>query len=190
MLTVTRTSVAEADDLDRTEARRLAERFRAGEVGALEEVVRLHQLAVMRTVRRLLGWRGDVDDVVQEVFLAALRQRGRFRGESSLRTWLIAIAIRRCRTERRRWWKRWIGKRRRDDRVVDESAQRDDVAEAVRQAVKTLAAKEQEVVVLYYLEEMTGAEVARVLRIDENAVNVRLHRARKKLKEMLGHLEI
>lgn len=151
----------------------------------LESLVREHHGHVTRTVRRLLGWRGDVDDVVQEVFLAALRQHGRFRGDSNVKTWLTAIAIRRCRSERRKWWKRWKGGRAREPAESDSSG-RDDVAEAVRTAVRQLPAKEREVVVLYYLEEISVADVARLVRASEGAVNVRLHRARKKLGEALG----
>ena len=53
-------------------------------------------------VYRLLGWRGEVEDIVQDVFLAAFKRRQTFRDESSQWTWLAAIAINRCRTHRRR----------------------------------------------------------------------------------------
>jgi len=164
---------------------RLIERFREGEPAALDEVIERYQLDVTRTVRRLLGWRGDVEDVVQEVFLAALRRHRTFRGQSSLKTWLIAIAIRRCRSQRRRFWKSWLLPQR-EESPADESIQRDEVAEQVRIAVRKLGTKEREVVVLYYLEELSVAEVAKILGISEGAIDVRLHRARKKLKEMLS----
>lgn len=149
-------------------------------------MVREHQPHVTRTVRRLLGWRGDVEDVVQEVFLAALRQHGRFRGDSSLKTWLTAIAIRRCRSEQRKWWKRWRQQAHENSHPQTSDAHADELAEAVRSAVRNLPPKEREVVVLYYLEEIGVAEITQLVGATEAAVNVRLHRARKRLGEMLG----
>ena len=65
-------------------------------------LVALHQQRVSRLVYRLLGWRGEVEDIVQDVFLAALKSHKNFREESSQWTWLAAITINRCRTHRRR----------------------------------------------------------------------------------------
>ena len=68
-----------------------------------EQIVDRHQAYVARLVRRLLGWgaAGDVDDVVQEVFLSVLKGLPRFRGESSIGTWLAQITINACRNHRR-----------------------------------------------------------------------------------------
>ena len=80
----------------------LGARLRDGEPGAFESLVSLYQGRIARLAYRLLGWSGDVDDVVQEVFLAALRNAGSFRGEASLWTWLTRITLNRCRTHQRR----------------------------------------------------------------------------------------
>src|SRR5256885_260053 len=91
----------------------LPERFARGESAAFEEVVALYQSRVSRTVFRLTGWgqRSDVEDIVQEVFLAALNHSRRFRGAASLSTWLTAIAVNKCRSHRRRlgvMWRRFV----------------------------------------------------------------------------------
>jgi RNA polymerase sigma-70 factor (ECF subfamily) len=70
-----------------------------------------------------------------------------------------------------------------------DAAVRREQAEEVRRAVAALPQKSREVVVLYYLEEMTAAEVAEALNLRQNTVEVRLSRARKQLAETLGHLE-
>src|SRR5687767_15254679 len=70
-----------------------------------EQVVEQHQANVARLARRLLGWTGannDVDDVVQDVFLAVLKGLPRFRGHSTLSTWITRITINACRSHRRR----------------------------------------------------------------------------------------
>ena len=70
-----------------TEELALVERFRRGDDSAFEEIVEQHAAEVAALANRLLGWPGDVDDVVQEVFVAAFLGLKKFRGESSLRTW-------------------------------------------------------------------------------------------------------
>src|SRR3954451_2683243 len=80
----------------------LPTRFAAGEAGAFEQVVALYQPRVARLAHRLLGWQGDVDDVVQDVFLAAFTNARSFRGGSSLWTWLTAITLHSCRRHARR----------------------------------------------------------------------------------------
>jgi RNA polymerase sigma-70 factor, ECF subfamily len=166
----------------------LMQRFRAGDNAAFTQVVRRHYPQIARTVRRLMAWRGDFDDVTQEVFLVALRKRGSFRGDSSLATWLTAIAVRQCQSARRSgWWKRW---RHRDEEPAAEPRNefRDETAVMVHSAIAALPAKEREAIVLFYLEELSGAEVAKMLRISPGAVDVRLHRARRKLKDLLKNM--
>src|SRR4051812_2729487 len=75
----------------------LAARFARGEPGTFEQLVALHQPRIARLAHRLLGWAGDGDDVVQDVFLTALRNARSFRGQSSLATWLATITLNRCR---------------------------------------------------------------------------------------------
>jgi len=68
-----------------------------GDDSAFEQLVGAYQDHVARTAYRLMGWSGETQDVVQEVFLAALKNLGRFRGRSSLSTWLTAITVNECR---------------------------------------------------------------------------------------------
>jgi RNA polymerase sigma factor (sigma-70 family) len=160
-----------------------------GRADALERMVARHQDRVARLVYRLLGWRGDVDDVVQDVFLAALKRLGTFRDESSEWTWLAAIAINRCRTLRRRQLLefRWLKLVRPDSTATNPSnLQRDETAERVRSAVAALPARDREVIVLYYLEDWSVEENGRSTGSSPAAIDVRLHRARQKLRKMLG----
>ena len=79
----------------------LAQRFAEGDAAAFEAVVAIHRPRITRLVYRLLAWPADVDDLVQEVFLAALTQCRKFRGESALATWLTVIALNKCRDKAR-----------------------------------------------------------------------------------------
>jgi RNA polymerase sigma factor (sigma-70 family) len=144
---------------------------------------------VWRVVYRLLGWGDEVEDVVQEVFVAALRGAAGFRGEADARTWLTAIAIRKCRTHvrKRRLRQRllgWLSHKPATSAAVS-PAERHEEAERVRQAVRQLGVRDREVLVLRYLEQMSVKQMSTVLDLAVNAVEVRLTRARQRLKAVL-----
>jgi DNA-directed RNA polymerase specialized sigma24 family protein len=79
---------AEADDDS------LVTRLRAGHLSALGEAYDAHHTHVRAFARRLLGDESAAEDLVQETFLTLPKAIGRFRGESSLRTLLVSIAVR------------------------------------------------------------------------------------------------
>ncbi len=179
----------EADSRDAEQA--LLQRWAAGDAGAFTQLVAEHRQRITRLVYRLLGWRGEVEDVVQEVFLVAYRKLASFRGESSLATWLAGIAINRCRAYRRRWlpgwtWLEQLWRRRQRATPPDDALLADETVARVRSAVRQLPAADREVIVLYYLEDVPVAQIAGLLRASSGAVEVRLHRARQRLRRLLG----
>jgi RNA polymerase sigma-70 factor (ECF subfamily) len=190
-------SIRAGDDEVKVEEDELVKHWLAGERAAFARIVELFQARVTRLVWRLLGWREggqEVDDVVQEVFVAVLAKAGGFRGQSSLWTWLRAIAVNTCRGHRRkqlvrwRYWRELWSRQEGSGEAADERMDRDESSAAVRRAVAKLGAKEREVVVLYYLEECSVREIVEILGVQTGAVEVRLHRARRKLRELLaGH---
>ncbi len=177
-----------------TEEQALVERFRRGDDSAFDRIVERHSAAVAALANRLLGWPGDVDDVVQDVFVAAFVNLKKFRGECRLRTWLFTITVNKCRSYRLRWRRR-LRVRKLDDPEAagqDHGAERPAMDEetfaSVRRAVQALPRKYREVIVLRYLQGLEPGEVGELLGIRVNAVQVRLNRARTRLKEHLGNL--
>ena len=173
----------------------LVRRLRAGDRAALAELVGLHHAAIARLVHRLAGYSADTDDLVQDVFVRATASARAFDGRSSVETWLTRIAINVCRTHHRRrflrasFWARLRARRAGEPvghphRRLDE-AERDD---RVRATVAALPPKYRQVVVLHYLEQRSVDDVARLLDVSKNAVEVRLHRARKLLDDRLRDL--
>ena len=160
------------------------------------QIVARHHAPVARLAHRLLGWRDRdaVDDVVQEVFLIALTRLKGFRGDSSLATWLMGITVNRCRVHRRRsalrlTWLRRMWSRAETNREPATSAGDDDeTSRQVREAVADLPPRDREVIVLFYLEDFSVAQIAQLLGAKNNAVEVRLHRARRRLKTKLAGL--
>jgi RNA polymerase sigma-70 factor (ECF subfamily) len=168
---------------------------RCPQFDAFDAFVAAQEPRVRRLAYRLLGWRGEVDDVVQDVFLAALKRLETFRGDSDVSTWLAAVTINRCRTYQRRQLLRlkWFRRRQHDENksaasAADAQTLRDETNHRVREAIAALRAKDREVIVLFYLEELSIAEMAKLLGAANNAIEVRLHRARQRLKELLGDL--
>jgi RNA polymerase sigma factor (sigma-70 family) len=169
----------------------LAARFQAGETAAFDQIVAAHQQRIARLVHRLLGEPGEVEDVVQEVFLCVLQNLGRFRGESKLSTWLTAIALNKCRSHHRRRLLRPRSLLRlakalvapRDQIQPSEAAE---IHQELRRAVQQLPARYHEPIVLRYFEEMSPSEIGQVLGISANNVEVRLTRACRRLKEVLS----
>jgi RNA polymerase sigma-70 factor (ECF subfamily) len=159
-----------------------------------EQVVEQHQANVARLARRLLGWtaaNNDVDDVVQDVFLAVLKGLPRFRGHSALSTWITRITINACRSHRRRrlvrlaFLDRFIRRAPASHEPEPPADERDETNRRVRRAVFDLPNRYREVVVLRYLQEMEIDEVREVLGESRSAIEVRLHRARAMLKDVL-----
>lgn len=181
-------------ELSGAEESALAVRFARMEAGAFEEVVAAYQGRVARLASRLLGWDAEVDDVVQDVFLAALTGAKGFGGKSSLWTWLTTITLNRCRRHlrRRALWRRFWSVARRT--TLSEGASADGTAigaetsARVREAVAGLPPRDREVVVLFYMEGHSAEEVGRLTGDTANAVQVRLSRARRKLDEVLAPL--
>ena len=168
-----------------TDEMELVRRFKAGQTEAFDQIVQRHFEPIGRLVARLLAWRGDVHDVVQETFLVAFEKLPQFEGRSQLRTWLSTIALRTARRSLRmrriQFWK--------SDVEVAFSPQCEiehrERAEKVRAAVRSLGESLREVVVLHYLEGESIQATAEMLGLRVNTVEVRLHRARKLLGESL-----
>lgn len=164
----------------------------AEERSAFAAAVADHQPRIAQLVHRLLGWSGSPDevaDVVQEVLLAAWEHRDSFRGDSAWMTWLSRIAINKVRNHSRKQ-RLFAGFLRRHGEQLDREDVRtshpdDDVAAGVRSAIGRMAQRDREVLVLRYLEDRSVDEIAAMLSLRRNAVDARLTRARRRMRELM-----
>lgn len=172
----------------------LATRFASGDLDCIPQVIQEHQAGIARLAARVLGieHHAAIDDVVQEVFLRAIESRKQFQQNSTLRTWLTSIAINQCRAylrkQRRRkmllgWWRNQ--NHNEAAASADTRARSAESAQQVRDAIAMLPILSREIVVLYYLEELTIDEIAQALSITPGAVSTRLSRARTQLRARL-----
>jgi RNA polymerase sigma-70 factor (ECF subfamily) len=166
---------------------------RDGDRGAFEELVRATTAETYTLAFRLLGNEEDARDVVQEAYLRAYRSIGRFRGDASFRTWLYRITANCASTS--------LGSRSRrraeplddDAPLADEDPRRDPVARAesgalrdrLTSALADLPPRLRAVVVLRDVYDLPHEAIAHELGISESAAKVRLHRARRRLREQL-----
>jgi RNA polymerase sigma-70 factor (ECF subfamily) len=74
----------------------LVRRIRAGDGSAFEALYRQHATRLYNLASRMMGPRGEADDLLQDILLQAYRKLSSFRGESSLGTWLYRLAMNHC----------------------------------------------------------------------------------------------
>lgn len=125
------------------------------------------------------------EDAVQETFLKAYKARSAFRGDSQVKTWLIQIALNQCRDMRRSAWYRYIDPRINPEKLPLSSPPPSAEHLALQMAIMKLKPKYLEAVLLYFYEGYPMKEVARLLKITESAVSVRIQKAKQKLKAEL-----
>jgi len=173
----------------------LLARARTGDERAFAVLVERYEGAVAATVIGMLGCGDDADDVGQETFIRFHRSLDRFRGESSLKTYLVHIAMNlslNALRGRKRSLLRFVS---RDDTPMDLPEPRmgpdgdidvGELYELVRNAVAHLGEKHRAVVVLRLFHEYSTRETADILGVPEGTVLSRLSRAMKELQAMLA----
>jgi RNA polymerase sigma-70 factor, ECF subfamily len=165
---------------------------RSGDRAAFDELVRATSAETYTLALRLVGDEEDARDVVQETYLRAYRGLGRFRGEAQFSTWLYRITANCAATH--------LGRRRRHrhDELADHDAvdldpahdpeERADAAalrDRLTGALAELPPRLRAVVVLRDIYDLPHDAIAAELGISTSAAKVRLHRARRRLREQL-----
>jgi RNA polymerase sigma-70 factor (ECF subfamily) len=177
----------------RTEEAALIERCRQGDLGAFEEVYRAHAGRLYSLACRMLGNPSDAEDQLQEIFLSAHRKLDGFRGESSLGTWLYRLAMNHCLDFLRSRAARTnqLTDALEDDAGVYEPGQRGLAEQSVtridlERALAKLPEGCRAAFVLHDVEGLEHREVADVLGIAEGTSKSQVHKARLRLRALLG----
>ena len=178
---------------NRTEELALVERCRAGDLAAFETIYRAHAGRLYSVACRVLGNPTDAEDLLQEIFLAAHRKLETFRGESALGTWLYRLAMNLCLDHLR---SRATRSGQLTD-ALDEEYGLDDSGSR-RLAERTVARMDLEramaqlpegcrtAFVLHDVEGLEHREIADILGIAEGTSKSQVHKARMRLRAMLG----
>jgi RNA polymerase sigma-70 factor (ECF subfamily) len=177
----------------------LVQRCAEGDEAACGELVAEHQRMVVQLAMNLLGDRDEALDLSQDVFLRVFRTIHRFRGQSSLRTWIYRIAVNQARN-RHRFWRR----RHRADQVSldqhiathgefrcsssstpERALAQKELAGQLEQALGGLPFDQRTAIVLREVDGLSYEEIAFSLGVAVGTVKSRLTRARQALRAEL-----
>ena len=161
---------------------------RLGDRDALGDLAKRWNGKLLAHAWRLLRDQESARDAVQESWAEILRGFSRLRDDDAFAAWAYRIVSRRC--------ARQIGRiqsqRRLRDEASAEASAGPDLTEpsfpdvdGVRRAIRTLPPEQQAAIALFYLEEMSVAEVAVALDVPAGTVKTRLMHARRKLRGVL-----
>jgi RNA polymerase sigma-70 factor (ECF subfamily) len=166
-----------------------------------DHIVRRYQRKVYRLIFLMMKNPDDADNMTQECFLRAYTSMQSFRGECSVQTWLMRIAVNlvrdHARNRRAGFWKRLLHiddgsvvTAEHEPLSVKATPERGmlarEVLDAVWHAVDKLSPRQKEVFVLRFAEEMELKEIAEVLNLRLGTVKAQLFRALTNVREQVG----
>ncbi len=173
----------------------LIERHRIGDPSAFEEIYSQHEKMVFNLALRMTRSPEDAAELTQEVFLRVYRHLERFRGSSTLKTWVFRIALNCCRSRFRRRRLTFREPSPGDDdaleRIADPRAdpERDalnsGLGERLDAALRRVPLAFREAVVLRDVHGFSYDEIGEILRIRIGTVRSRIARGRERLRCML-----
>lgn len=154
-----------------------------GDREAMAKLADAHYDAIFRFCARRVG-PDRAADLAQETFLTAQRQMRKFRGESSLKTWLFGIALNHCRNASRQRTFEPVDWTMHEPSDNPESGILD--RELLRKALSALSEEHRDVVLLHEVDGLTYEEAGAVLGIPAGTVKSRLHHAFLNLRKAMG----
>ena len=174
--------------MDMSEAE-LIEQARQGDAIAFRRIYEATSGFVFNVALRITGRTEEAEEVTQDVFIAAHRALGSFRGQSALKTWLYRITVNRSLNK----VKSAAGRRREvpyeeymdtpQDTMPDAPLIAGDISRKVQAMLDTLAPEFRACVVLREIEGLSYEAIAQALNININTVRTRISRARRQLAE-------
>jgi RNA polymerase sigma-70 factor (ECF subfamily) len=179
-----------ASDLAGADDRALITEFLAGRREAFDVIVERHRRAVYQLCYRFVGNHEDASDLAQDVFVRAFKGLGKFKGDSSLSTWLYRVGVNTCLNRvaiKKPSTEPIDASPRVDDRAPDplDLVMRDERASVVRRAIEQLPPKQRATLVLRVYQELSHEEIARVLGSSVGAVKANFFHALGNLKRLL-----
>ncbi|MET0244312.1 MAG: sigma-70 family RNA polymerase sigma factor [Flavitalea sp.] len=172
----------------------IIERTLGGDTRVFSELVKRYQNLVFSITTRYTSNREDAEEIAQDTFIKAFKSLKDFRGDSKFSTWLFTITRTSCLS--------FLRKKKPDIHSLDNEhvfavADNQDSGFSANQvetksrqlmvnsAIAMLGPDDAHILTLFYKGEQSLEEIAKVMGIEANAVKVRLHRARGRLKEKM-----
>jgi RNA polymerase sigma-70 factor (ECF subfamily) len=169
------TAAARREELSDQE---LVDRVRGGARGEFEILVRRHNQRLYRAARAIMKSDDEAEDIVQQAWLEVFRNLHQFRGDAAFTTWATRIAVNAAINHaRKRPLIAEVPEVATDDKP-DAEVERAELGKLLEACLERLPQGNREVMVLRDVLELDTAETAELLGLTEEAVRVRLHRAR------------
>ncbi|MBU5668316.1 RNA polymerase sigma factor [Peptoniphilus sp. MSJ-1] len=178
--------------MDLENAKKIVNGIKAGDKKSFDELYEEYYLILFRTAYLILGNKEDSEDVLQDTFVSIYTNINRLKNPSKLKSWIFTILKNTAYTKY---------KNRKREFPDDEISNKVDVEinsnleneiaikSDLKKCLMALGPKEREVIVLYYFNEFSIREIAKIQRTFEGTVKSRLYRARKKLKKEIDDLD-
>lgn len=180
----------------------LIARIRAGDKELFHELIRPYERSVYALAYSVLRNPADAEEVAQEAVLKAFTNLDKLRSEEKFKGWLLQIAFNEARMRRRKDRRQLyesLDDADQDEECVfmprqfadwrdipSEALEKQEIRQAVEQALMTLPGKYRDVFVLRDREHLSVEETAHVLDLSIPTVKIRLHRARLQMRELLA----
>jgi RNA polymerase sigma-70 factor, ECF subfamily len=185
----------------------LVQRFNGGDEAAFVEIMQRYRGKIYGLTLSMLRNSADAEEITQDTFIRAHRGLVRFRGDSSLSTWLYRIALN---LSRNRYW--YFFRRRRQDSVSLDRELADDsnatfsdliaadthdplqetvtaeFSDLIARCMERLDAKHREILNMRNALNLSYEEIAHTLRINVGTVKSRIARARENLRTLLSEM--
>ncbi len=149
-----------------------------------EEVVEKYGDMVYRIAVSNARKKEDAEDIFQDVFVSLIRNMDKIEDEKHLKYWLIRTCINFSKNLHLSFWRKRVTLESKDKEDIYNTYESDFDTEidALRNEIKHLTPKHKAVIYLYYYEEYSVKEIAKILEISEGTVKSRLSAARNNLK--------
>lgn len=178
---------------EQAEERETVLRAQTGDREAFSQLVDAYDQRLLYFVRRVLGEHDAAFDVLQAVWLTVHRKLRGLKSPSAFRVWVFRIAHDKAVSELRKKTRRPVPVE--DVEIISNETERSeaeeafDNAELVHAGLQKLSVDHRRVLTLYFLEEMTVAEIAAVVGCSDGTVKSRLHYARRALRRHIEEIQ-
>lgn len=170
-------------------------RARRGDQDAFAEIVYLYQDTVYNFCYRMLSESGEAEDATQETFLRVHKNLHRYDTARAFKTWLLSIASNHCIDRLRKRRMQFVSlddeptaaalALRSSDPTPEQATLQFELSDAVQELLHQLDEHYRLAVIYRYWYDYSYAEIAQEMGTTESAIKSRLHRARKRLAELL-----
>jgi RNA polymerase sigma-70 factor (ECF subfamily) len=164
-----------------------------GDTQAFSVLVDVYKDLVFTLAIRMLKNREEAEEVSQDTFIKIYKALPKFKGESKLSTWIYKVAYNTCLDQIKK------NNRRYDEVAIDsfsenqiktldnalDALEEKEQQKTIQECLQQLASKDSFLLTLFYFEELSLEEISKVVNMEANTVKVNIHRARKRLGNIL-----